>query len=78
MKGYKIIDLSPNRLIIERSIQFEESVSHVPQQPHADTFTLPPVRDDEHAHADSSSDENSDSEDSNDLDLELVQLDAES
>jgi hypothetical protein len=55
-------------LIIERSVQFEESVSHVPQQPHADTFTLPPVRDGEHAHADSSSDERSDSEDSDDLD----------
>ena len=51
---------------------------HVPQQPHADTFTLPPIRDDEHAHADSSSDESSDSEESNDSDSDLVQSDAES
>jgi hypothetical protein len=65
MKGYRIIDLSLDPLIIERSVQFEESVLHVPQQPHADIFTLPPVRDDEHAHADSSSDESSYS---NDLD----------
>jgi hypothetical protein len=76
--GYRLIDLSSNRLIIEQSVQFEESVSHAPQQPHADTFIRPPVRDDEHAHADSSSDESFDSEDSNDLDLESVQSDAES
>jgi hypothetical protein len=43
VKGYRIIDLSLDRLIIERSVQFEESISHVPQQPHADTFTLPHV-----------------------------------
>jgi hypothetical protein len=64
VKGYQLIDISSDRLIIERSVQFEESVSHVPQQPHANTFTLPPVRDDEHAHADSSSDESYDSKDS--------------
>jgi hypothetical protein len=43
LKGYWIIDLSSDRLIIKRSVQFEESVLHVPQQSHADTFTLPPV-----------------------------------
>jgi hypothetical protein len=43
VKGYRLIDLSSDQLIIERSVQFEESVSHVPQQPHADTFILPPV-----------------------------------
>jgi hypothetical protein len=43
VKGYRLIDLSSDRLIIEHSVQFEESVSHVPQQPHADTFILPPV-----------------------------------
>jgi hypothetical protein len=58
-------------LIIECSVQFKESVSHVPQQPHADTFFLPPVRDDEHAHA-------FDSEDSDDLDIESVQSDVDS
>jgi hypothetical protein len=73
VKGYRLIDLSSDRLIIERSVQFEESVSHVPQQRHADTFTLPPVRDDEHAHADSSSDESSDSEDSDNSNSESVQ-----
>jgi hypothetical protein len=78
VKGYRLIDLSSNRLIIERSVQFKESVLHVPQQSHADTFTLPPVRDDEHAHADSSSDESSDSEDSDDSNSESVQSDGES
>jgi hypothetical protein len=43
VKGYWLIDISSNCLIIEHSVQFEESVLHVPQQPHADTFTLPPV-----------------------------------
>jgi hypothetical protein len=43
VKGYWLIDLSSERLIIERSVQFEESVLHVPQQPHANTFTLPPI-----------------------------------
>jgi hypothetical protein len=43
VKGYWLIDLSSYRLIIEHSVQFEESVSHVPQQSHADNFTLPPV-----------------------------------
>jgi hypothetical protein len=43
VKGYRLIDLSLDRLIIERSVQFKESVSHVPQQSHADTFTLPPI-----------------------------------
>jgi hypothetical protein len=51
---------------------------YVPQQPHADTFTLPPVRDDDHAHVDSSSYENSDSEDSDDSNSDSVQLDVES
>jgi hypothetical protein len=79
VKGYWLIDLSSDQLIIECSVQFEESVSHVPQQPHVDTFTLPLVRDDEHAHADSSLDESSDSEDSEDSDSysESVQLDVE-
>jgi hypothetical protein len=76
VKGYWLIDISLDRIIIEHSVQFEESVSHVPQQPHADTFTLAPVRADEYAHAKSSSDASSDSEDSDDLDSESVYLDA--
>ena len=77
MKGYRLIDISLDQLIIEQSVQFEESVSHVPQQPHADTFVLPPVRDDDHAQVESSSDESSNSEDSDDSDTESVQSDAE-
>ena len=30
VKGYRLIDISLDRLIIEQSLQFEESVSHVP------------------------------------------------
>jgi hypothetical protein len=55
VKEYRLNDISSDRLIIERGVQFKESVSHVPQQSHADTFFLPPVIDNEHAHADSSS-----------------------
>jgi hypothetical protein len=53
VKGYILIYISLDRLIIEHSVQFEESVSHVPQQLHSETFVLPPVRDDEHAHVES-------------------------
>jgi hypothetical protein len=60
VKGYRLIDLSSDWIIIEISFQFEESVSHVPQQPHAENFILPHVRDDEHAHANSSSEESFD------------------
>jgi hypothetical protein len=72
VKGYRLIDLSSARLIIDRSVQFKESVLHVPQQPHADTFVLPPVKDDEHAHANSSSYESSDLENLDDSDTESV------
>jgi hypothetical protein len=61
VKGYKLIDPSMDWLIIERSVQFEESILHAPQEPHVDTFVLPLVRDDEHAHVDSSSNESSNS-----------------
>jgi hypothetical protein len=72
VKGYRLIGLSSVLLIIERSVQFEESFSHAPLQPHADTFILPPVQDDEHAHAESSSDESLDSKESDDSDSESV------
>jgi hypothetical protein len=72
VKGYRLIDTSTDRLIIERSVQFEESILHAPQEPHADTFVLPPVIDDEHAHDDSSSNESYDSKDSVDSDAESV------
>jgi hypothetical protein len=61
VNGYRLIDLSSDRIIIEHSVKFKESVSHVPQQSHPNTFVLPPVRYDEHAHGDSSLDESSDS-----------------
>jgi hypothetical protein len=72
VKGYRLIDISLDWLIIERSVQFEESISHVPQHPHADTFTLPPIQDDQHVHVESSSDKIFDSKDSDDSNLELV------
>jgi hypothetical protein len=77
VKGYRLIDISSNRLIIECSVQFKESVSHVPQQPHANTFVLPPVRDDENAHAESYSYESCESEDSYDPDIESIHVDAD-
>jgi hypothetical protein len=77
VKGYRLIDLSLDRLIIEHSVQFEESVLYVPQHPHAGTFTLPPIRDNEHAHVDSSSDEIFDLEDLDDSNSDLVHSDAE-
>jgi hypothetical protein len=78
VKGYRIIDISLDHPIIEHSFQFEESVSQAPQQPHVDTFIIPPVQDDEHAHVDSSSYESSDLEESDDSNIESIQLDAES
>jgi hypothetical protein len=76
VNGYRIIDISSDWLIIERSVQFEENVSLAPQQLHADAFILPLVRDDEHAHAESSSDESFDLEDLDYSDSESVQSDA--
>jgi hypothetical protein len=72
VKGYRLIDLSLDRLIIERNVQFKESVSHVPQQPHVDIFVLPPVRNDENAHVESSLDESYNSEDSDDPDIKSI------
>jgi hypothetical protein len=71
VKGYRLIYISSYRLIIECSVQFKEIFSHVPQQPHENTFIFPLVRDDEHAHVDSSN-ESFDLEDSYDSNLELV------
>jgi hypothetical protein len=50
VKGYRFIDPSMDQLIIERSVQFEESISHAPQELHSDVFVLPPVQDDEFGH----------------------------
>jgi hypothetical protein len=78
VKGYILIDISSDRLIIKRSFQFEESVSHVPQLSHANIFFLPPVRDDEHAHVEYSLDQIFDSKDSYDPYTKLVQSDVDS
>jgi hypothetical protein len=78
VKGYIIIYLSLDRLIIEHSVKFKESVSHVTQQSHAYIFVLPLVRDDVHAHAKYYLDDISNSEDSDYLERKLVQSDAES
>ena len=72
VKGYRLIDISSDWLIIEWSVQFKESVSHLPQQLHENTFILTLVWDDEHAHVDSSLDDIFYSKDSNDLDSDLV------
>jgi hypothetical protein len=76
VKGYRLIDISLDQLIIECSVQFEESFLHVPQQLHAETLSISPIQDDEHAHADSSSYKSYDSKDLNDSDSESVQSDA--
>jgi hypothetical protein len=78
VKGYRLIVLSSDQFIIEQSVQFEESVLHVPQHLHANTFVLPLVIDDGHAHVNSSSDESTDLEDLDDTDTDLVQLDVDS
>jgi hypothetical protein len=52
VKGYRLIDPSRNKFIIEQSVQFEEI--HAPLETHAETFVLLPVpniRDDESTHS---------------------------
>jgi hypothetical protein len=78
VKGYIVINISLDWIIIDRSVQFEESVSYVPQHPHADTFVLPHVRDDEHAHVNSSSYESYDLEDLDNPGIESVKSGVES
>eukprot|EP00253_Pinus_taeda_P018200 PITA_18200 len=56
VKGYRLLLPSTDKLIIERSVKFEESLSHAPQSPHADTFYLPRVRDDDSVHSDADTD----------------------
>jgi hypothetical protein len=52
VKGYRLLISSTDKLIIERSVKFEESLSHAPQLPHADTFYLPHDQDDDSVHSD--------------------------
>ena len=56
MKGYWLLISSTDKLIIERSVKFEESLSHASQLLHTDTFYLPHVRDDDSVHSDSDTD----------------------
>jgi hypothetical protein len=54
VKGYRFIDPSIDRLIIEHSSQFEESPLHAPLVQHAETLMLPSVpdiRDDDSTHS---------------------------
>jgi hypothetical protein len=79
VKGYRLIDPSTDQLIIEHSVQFEESLSHAPHEPHAGTFVLPPVRDDESTHSYSTLDlsSNTELEDSEHAYAQSVQADEE-
>jgi hypothetical protein len=55
VKGYRLIDPSTDRLIIEHNVQFEESPLHAPLVQHAETLILPSVpdiRDDDSTHSD--------------------------
>jgi hypothetical protein len=45
VKGYRLIDPSIDRLIIEHTIQFEESPLHAPPVHHAEILVLPSVPD---------------------------------
>jgi hypothetical protein len=59
VKGYRLIDPSTDRLIIESSVKFDESPFHAPPVQHADTLVpplVPGIRDDDSIHSDSNSD----------------------
>jgi len=51
VKGYRLLDPSTNQLIIERNVQFKESPSHAPHEPHAEAFVLPLVANNESTHS---------------------------
>jgi hypothetical protein len=77
VKGYRLIDPSTNRLIIECNVQFEESHLHAPPVQHANTLVLPSVPkiiDDDSIQSDATY---SDSEDFVHGDEQVVQLDEE-
>jgi hypothetical protein len=55
VKGYRLLDPSTDRLIIEHNVQFEETPLHAPLEPHAETFVplpAPDISDDESTHSD--------------------------
>jgi hypothetical protein len=45
VKGYRSIDPSIDRLIIEHNVQFEECHLHAPPVQHVETLVLPSVPD---------------------------------
>jgi hypothetical protein len=66
VKGYRLIDSSTDRLIIEHNVQFEESPLHAPPVQHVETLVLPSVLDikyDDSTHSDATYPD-TDSEDS--------------
>jgi hypothetical protein len=75
VKGYRLLDPSTERLIIGRSVQFEETPLHTSLEPHVDTFVPLPAldfSDDESTHSDHGSDlsSKSDLEDDEHADVE--------
>jgi hypothetical protein len=65
VKGYRLLDTSTERIIIERNVQFEESPLHASLEPHTNTFVpmlTTDISDDESTHLDHGSDINSESD----------------
>jgi hypothetical protein len=52
VKGYRLLDPSIDHLVIKLNVNFEESPSHAPHEPHAEAFVLPAIVDDESTHSD--------------------------
>jgi hypothetical protein len=75
VKVYRLIDPSTDRLIIERSVQFEESPLHAPHVNILVLPSIPDIKDDDSIHSDATY---SDSEDFVHGDQHVVQLDEES
>jgi hypothetical protein len=79
VKGYRLLDPSTDRLIIECSVQFEETPLHAPLEPHAETsvpLPAPDISDDESTHSDHGSNLSSESdlEDDEHADVEPPQI----
>jgi hypothetical protein len=77
VKGYRLLDPSTDRLIIECSVQFEETPLHAPLEPHAETFVplpAPDISDDESTHSDHGSDLSSESDSEDDEQMMSMQM----
>jgi hypothetical protein len=80
VKGYRLLDPSTARLIIEHSIQFEETTLHAPLEPHAETFVplpAPDISDDESTHSAHGSNLSSESDSEDDEHVDDQHADAE-